>query len=149
HTLAQTLSVPVTILPATDRPAPERLAHWASVESACCVFNYLTHTAAERDIDMTRNTADSAMAHDQAVLGVTLKAKITFTLLSRLLGNGGFTAGEVSITYIDRNAAPSDLFTIFAHEEAHVLDRQIARQRPIMMTEGLAVFVAGGHFQPE
>jgi hypothetical protein len=89
------------------------------------------------------------MAHDQAALGVTLKGKITFTMLSRLLGNGGFTAGEVSITYIDRNAAPSDLFTIFAHEETHVLDRQLARTRPTIMTEGLAVYVAGGHFQPE
>jgi hypothetical protein len=147
--LSQTLSVTVNILPAAARPAPEAAAHWASVESDCCVFNYLTGTAAARDIDLIRSTADAAMAHDQAALGVTLKGKITFTLLSRLLGNGGFTANEVSITYIDRNAAASDLLTILAHEETHVLDRQIARTRPTVMTEGLAVFVAGGHFKPE
>ncbi len=147
--VSQTLVVPVTILPASARPAPEAEAQWASAESNCCVFHYLTNTAAARDIDAIRATADAALAHDEAVLGVKRKDKLTFTLLSRLLGNGGFTANEVSITYIDRNAAASDLYTIFAHEGTHVLDRQIARTRPTIMTEGLAVFVAGGHFKSE
>jgi len=147
--VSQTLAVPVTILPASARPAPEAEAQWASAESDCCVFHYLTNTAAARDIDTIRSTADAALAHDEAVLGVKRKDKITFTLLSRLLGNGGFTANEVSISYVDRNAAASDLYTIFAHEGTHVLDHQIARTRPTFMTEGLAVYVAGGHFKTE
>ena len=147
--VSQTLAVPVNILPASARPAPEAGAQWASAESDCCIFHYLTHTAAARDIDLIRSTADAALAHDAAVLGVQRKDKITFTLLSRLLGNGGFTANEVSITYIDRNPAASNLFILFAHEGTHVLDRQIARTRPVMMTEGLAVYVAGGHFKAE
>jgi hypothetical protein len=145
----QTLAVPVNILPASARPAPEAQAQWETAESNCCIFHYITGTAAARDIDLIRSTADSALAHDATVLGVQRRDKITFTLLSRLLGNGGFTASEVSITYIDRNAAASDLFTLFAHEGTHVLDRMIARTRPVMMTEGLAVFVAGGHFKTE
>jgi hypothetical protein len=147
--VSQTVAVPVTIWPASARPAPEAEAHWASAESDCCVFHYLTDTAAARDIDTIRSTADAALAHDEAVLGVKRRDKITLTLLSRLLGNGGFTANEVSITYIDRDAAGSDLYTIFAHEGTHVLDHQIARTRPTIMTEGLAVYVAGGHFKTE
>ena len=147
--VSQTLAVPVNILPASARPAPETEAQWASAESDCCIFHYLTHTAAARDIDLIGSTADAALAHDAAMLGVQRKDKITFTMLSRLLGNGGFTANEVSITYIDRNAAPSDLYILFAHEGTHVLDRQIARTRPVIMTEGLAVYVAGGHFKIE
>jgi len=147
--VSHTLAVPVNILPASARPAPEAGAQWASAESDCCIFHFLTHTAAARDIDLIRSTADAALAHDATALGVQRKDKITFTLLSRLMGNGGFTANEVSITYIDRNAAAGDLFTLFAHEGTHVLDRQIARTRPVMMTEGLAVYVAGGHFKAE
>ncbi len=147
--LTQTVAVPVTIWPASSRPAPEAETHWAIAESVCCTFHYLTNTAAARDIDLIRVTADTALAHDEAVLGVKQQGKITFTLLSRLLGNGGFTASEVSITYVDRNAAASELYTIFAHEGTHVLDRQIARTRPTIMTEGLAVYVAGGHFKTE
>jgi hypothetical protein len=147
--ISQTLAVPVTILPADARPAPEAEAQWASAESDCCVFHYLTNTAAARYIDLIRATADAALAHDEAVLGVKRQGKITFTMLSRLLGNGGFTANEVSIVYIDRNAAASDLYTIFAHEGTHVLDQQIAQTRPTIMTEGLAVYVAGGHFKAE
>jgi len=147
--MSQTVALSVMILPAAARPAPEAQSQWASAESVCCLFHYLTNTAAARDIDQIRATADAALAHDEAMLGVPLKEKVPFTLLSRLLGNGGFTASEISITYIDRNAAASDLYTIFAHEGTHWLDRQIARTRPIIMTEGLAVYVAGGHFHTE
>ncbi len=128
---------------------PEPLAQWASAESDCCLFHYLTGTAAERDLDEILSTADAAFAHVQSVLGVAPGARTNFTLLSRLLGHGGFASGEISLTYIDRNPAGSDLFSLFTHEGTHLLDRQFAQTKPIMMTEGLAVYVSGGHFKPE
>ncbi|MBL8056614.1 MAG: hypothetical protein JNK29_07945 [Anaerolineales bacterium] len=139
----------VTLLPADQRPAPEAQARWAEARSACCVFHYLTGTAAARDIDLIRAQADQAFARVEQTLGVRQRGRVAFTLLSRLLGHGGFASDEIYLTYIDRNPAGLDLQTVFVHEGTHILDRQIADQRPTFITEGLAVFVAGGHYYPE
>ncbi|MBM2850072.1 MAG: hypothetical protein HW418_3014 [Anaerolineales bacterium] len=143
------LTVTVNLLPASRRPMPEPLAHWAEAESACCVFHYLTGTAAARDIQLIESEADRAFAHVEDVLGVKQNQKVAFTLLSRLLGHGGFASDEISLTYMDRNPTGSNLLIVFEHEGTHVLDRSLAKTRPTIMTEGLAVYVAGGHFKPE
>lgn len=145
----EVLTLTVNLLPASARPMPEPLARWAQTESACCIFHYLTGTAAERDIAAITAVADESFEQVEAQLGVTRQSKVVFTMLSRLLGHGGFASDEVSLTYIDRDAAYSDLTSVFKHEGTHILDRQIARERPIIMTEGMAVYVAGGHFKPE
>lgn len=145
----QTLTLSVDLLPAEARPQPEPGAQWATAESACCVFHYLTGTAAARDIDVIRQEADAAFAHVSAVLGIEREQKVVFNMLSRLLGHGGFASNEISLSYLDRNPATTTLFNVFAHEGTHILDRQIAQVRPTMMVEGLAVYVAGGHFKTE
>ena len=147
--VAEAITLTVELLPAAARPMPEPLAQWTKVESECCIFHYLTGTAAERDIALIQAQADAAFAHVEAALGVTRKDKSVFTLLSRLLGHGGFATEEISLTYIDRNPTASSLFNVFAHEGTHILDRQIAQPRPTFMTEGLAVYAAGGHFRAE
>ena len=109
----------------------------------------MTGTAAARDMDVIRLEADAAFAHVAEVLGVTREQKVAFTMLSRLLGHGGFASGEISLSYLDRNPAVTELFSVFAHEGTHILDRKIATVRPTVMVEGLAVYVAGGHFKTE
>lgn len=143
------LTLTVNLLPASQRPAPEPLAQWTQSESACCLFHYLSHTAAERDIELIKSEADSALAQVEQTLGVTAQKKIGFTLLSRLLGHGGFAGEEISLTYIDRNAAGNHFPTVLEHEMTHLLDRQISEAHPAFMGEGLAVYVAGGHYKPE
>jgi hypothetical protein len=143
------LTVTVNLLPASQRPMPEPIAHWAESESVCCVFHYLTGTAAARDIQTIETEADRAFVHVADVLGVKQSQKVAFTLLSRLLGHGGFASDEISLTYIDRDPAGSDLPIVFEHEGTHILDHSLAKTRPTIMTEGLAVYVAGGHFKPE
>jgi hypothetical protein len=145
----EVLTLTVNLLPASARPMPEPLAHWTQTESACCIFHYLTGTAAERDIATITTVADESFEQVEAQLDVTRQTKVVFTLLSRLLGHGGFASDEISLTYIDRDAAHSDLISVFKHEGTHILDRQISRERPVIMTEGMAVYVAGGHFKPE
>lgn len=145
----QELAITVTLLPAAERLDPEPAARWAQAESACCIFHYLTGTAAARDLDLIRAQADAAFAHVAQVLGVPQQQKVVFNLVSRLLGHGGFASSEISLSYLDRNPAVTELFSIFAHESTHILDRHLSQSRPTMMTEGLAVYVAGGHFKPE
>jgi hypothetical protein len=143
------LTVAVNLRPAEERPQPEASARWTQTESECCRFHYLTHTAAERDIELMKAEADAAFDRVEDLLGVRRRRKINFTLLSRLLGQGGFASAEITLTYIDRNAAGLDLPTVFAHEGVHILDSQIAPTKPALMTEGFAVYVAGGHYKPE
>jgi len=138
-----TLTIPVMLLPAQ----PD--ATWQRTESACCIFNYLSGTPAERDIDLIKTMADEAMDYVKAKLGRQQNGKMVFNLIDRLLGHGGFASDVVTITYIDRDYAGGDLQTVFRHEAAHVLDRQSGGHRPTLITEGLAVYVTGGHFKIE
>jgi len=145
----QVLTLTVPILPAEARTAPEAGAQWARAESACCIFHYLTGTAAERDIELIRGEADAAFRHVEQTLGVVRDRQVVFTLMSRLVGHGGFAAGEITLSYLDRNPAVTQLPQLFAHEATHILDRKLAQNKPTILIEGLAVYVAGGHFKPE
>jgi hypothetical protein len=145
----QVLTLTVPLLPAEARLQPEAAARWAQAESACCLFHYLTGTAAERDLELIRGEADAAFAHVEQTLGVVRDRKVVFTLMSRLVGHGGFASGEITLSYLDRNPAVGHLFNLFAHEGTHILDRKLAQNKPVMLVEGVAVFVAGGHFKPE
>ncbi|MBI3359986.1 MAG: hypothetical protein HY023_02635 [Chloroflexi bacterium] len=143
------ITVTLQLLPANDRPQPEPEAGWTSDETDCCVFYYITHTAAERDLARIESTADHELRAVEERLGVRQRKKLRFTLLSRLLGHGGFASETISITYIDRDYAGGDLPQVFRHEATHILDRQLADLRPTLLTEGLAVYIAGGHFKVE
>jgi len=145
----QVLTLTVPLLPAEARTAPEAGAQWARAESACCIFHYLTGTAAERDIELIRGEADAAFRHVEQALGVTRDRQVVFTLMSRLVGHGGFAAGEITLSYLDRNPAVTQLPQLFAHEATHILDRKLAQNKPTILIEGMAVYVAGGHFKPE
>lgn len=138
-----TLEVSVTLLPAAPQP------NWQRAESACCIFNYLSGTAAARDIELIKATADEAMTYVEHKLGRQQNGEIIFNLIDRLLGHGGFASDVITITYIDRDYAGGDLQTVFRHEATHVLDRQGGGPRPMLITEGLAVYVTGGHFKLE
>jgi hypothetical protein len=145
----QVLTLTVPLLPAEARTRPEAGAQWARAESVCCIFHYLTGTAAERDIELIRGEADAAFAHVEQALGVTRDRQVVFTLMSRLVGHGGFAAGEITLSYLDRNPAVTQLPQLFAHEATHILDRKLSQNKPTLLIEGLAVYVAGGHFKPE
>lgn len=144
-----TLTQTVELRPAGERPEPEPRADWAQSESACCIFHYLTGTAAARDIAQIEAEADRAFARTADKLEVAPAGKAVFTLLSRLIGQGGFTNSEIYLTYTDRNPAGLDLPTALAHEAVHLLDREITTARPAFLAEGLAVYLAGGHYRPE
>ncbi len=142
------VTVTVNLLPADQRPQPEAVARWQTAQSACCIFHYLSQTAAARDLAQIEAEGDQARTRVEAKLGVTETRKLDVTLISRLLGHGGFAASGITLTYLDRNPVGNHLLTILTHEQTHLLDQQLARTKPALMTEGMAVYVAGGHFKP-
>ncbi len=145
-----TFTETITLLPESLRPYPEPNAVWALGESDCCLFYYVTGTAAERDLAMLMDTADAEAVSTIAQLGGEFTEPITIVFLPRVLGHGGFAGGEVYISYLDRNYAGNSPAQVIHHEMVHILDgRKGGDFRPSIFGEGLAVFLSGGHFKQE
>lgn len=140
----------VDLHPRSEIPTVWANARWVQQESSCCVFHYITGTAAERDIQELMALADKAIAYSAVQLGEeTDSIKLDVYLIDRVLGHGGFATGGVIISYLDRYYAGGEMELVFRHEGVHLLDRLFAEVRPALLAEGLAVFVSGGHFREE
>jgi len=140
----------VALLPASQVPAPEPDAHWASVDSVCCTIHYITGTDAERDLDKLKTMVDAQAADDERRLQTKFKGKIPITFLPRVLGHGGFTSDETYVSYLDQNYAGSTATQVVHHEMVHWLDGQMGGDmRLSMLQEGLAVYMSDGHFKVE
>ena len=140
----------VTLQPGSDLPPDEAEATWVSDTIACCTLYYMTNTAAERDLEtlglMVQAEAEQAIEQ----MEVEFTEPITITFLPRLLGHGGFAGGEIHVSYLDRNYAVNDFELVVHHELVHILDGRLGGElRPSILTEGLAVYLSGGHYRPE
>jgi hypothetical protein len=148
-----------------DSPAPGPVVKWETRETDCCILHYFSGSDAERDIirladmfdDRARMVkerlyydtylAASRLKHAQAP---AVPAKLQINLIPRLLGQGGFASDEITVTYADENPAVSDVDLIIQHELTHRLDNDLGGEnRPLMLMEGLAVYLSGGHYKPE
>lgn len=137
-------------------PQAERRARWAQADSRCCTHVYLTGTAAEADLRQLMAWADEAEATVRARLGMPMQLPTTIVWIPRLLGHGGFAVGDaLIITYPLSDRLPADVPTLLRHELTHRmtcawLERaDCLAHLPAFLTEGLAVFIAGGHYRPE
>lgn len=140
----------VTLLPEASLPPVERQATWETVTNDCCAINYITHTAAQRDLEEILSIADEQAALATENMGIGFTAPITITLLPRVLGHGGFAGADIHISYLDRDYVTSSLDNVLHHEFIHILDARLGGVfRPDLFVEGLAVYMTGGHFKPE
>lgn len=140
----------IRLLPATDRSPVEVAATWATTATDCCVLHYLTDTAAERDLPIIAAMAERAVDHVQEQVGARLDNPFEIYLISRVIGHGGYAYQGLTLSYLDRHYAGHDLETVIRHEATHVVDLEMLTEwSPALVREGLAVWVAGGHFKPE
>ena len=147
---SQQLSVWVEILPADQRPIQETLAGWAVKNTACCHLSYLTHTAAERDIDEIAQQAERSIAAIEARLGFSIPNRpVPITLIDNIWGNGAYVNEELVISYVDRAYAGANLDYLLRHEAVHWAMRPYQHETPTILVEGVAVYIAGGHYRPE
>ena len=139
-----------SVHPASQVVPPEPDAHWAMTTTTCCILHYITGTAAARDITSISQEADEQSAAVADKMSYKLKNPIDVTLMSRVIGQGGFTAGSVYVSYLDGNYMGNELPIILHHEFVHFYDGEIGGgYRPSIFEEGLAVYLTGGHFKPE
>ena len=148
--LSYTWTHTVTLGSAANIPPPEPVAQWATDESDCCVFYYVTETAAAREITTTLVTADDLADHAINVLEIDFTEPLIVTLMPRVLGQGGFASSEMYISFLDRNYVGNDFEMVLHHEMVHILDYRLGGEmRPTILIEGLAVYLSGGHYKPE
>jgi hypothetical protein len=141
------LSVTLDILPAQDKPVREVGMTWQTRETECCYLLYLSGTAAERDIDTIAELANATVQRAETAMQSTAPEKIRLTLLDKVWGQGGFANKDgIAVTYIDRDYTGDELVQVLHHEVIHDLDNYI---KPAMLTEGLAVYLTGGHYKNE
>jgi hypothetical protein len=144
------------VLPADQRSANEARAAWMVKETDCCIFHYIAETAAARDIDFIAENFDQAAIDFENVMGTQIPAKMDVHILDCIWGNGGFGGnGELVISYTDRYYGPTmgsaGLQTLARHEFSHAANVGVdnAGDGLEFNYEGLAVYVAGGHYKPE
>jgi hypothetical protein len=139
-----------TLHPKNQVSSPEPQAHWTSTITACCTLYYITGTAAERDITVLGEEADNESAAVSAQLNTSSSRPIDIILMSRVVGQGGFTLDSIYVSYLDDNYIGNDMPILFHHEFVHYYDSLLGGvYRPVMLEEGLAVYLTGGHFKPE
>jgi len=79
-----------------------------------------------------------------------LSKKIDINLVPIVLGQSGFTTDEIYISYADLNYTDTDILTVLHHEMVHFVDADIGGDlRPLILVEGLAVYMTGGHYRQE
>lgn len=133
-----------------DLPPGESQARWLQANSECCTVHYISGTAAERDIGRLLEMVDERVGDVSQQLGYELQKPLSFTFFPRVLGHGGFAQEDISIAYLDRNYAGGNHQIVMHHEVVHALDARIGGElRPTIFSEGLAVYLSGGHFKEE
>ncbi|MBC7227945.1 MAG: hypothetical protein H5T61_12055 [Thermoflexales bacterium] len=144
--------VTLTVRFVTDaaRPAPEALATWATTTTNCCILHYLTCSRAERDLPVLIQTTERSVAFVQERLGTRLASPLEVYFIGRVIGQGGYAQEGVVLSYPDRLYTGEELEIVLRHEAVHLLDASlVGPATPPMLREGLAVWVAGGHYRPE
>ncbi|MFH1908275.1 MAG: hypothetical protein ABIL11_12985 [Chloroflexota bacterium] len=140
----------VTLHPQSGVPPPEPEAHWAAAISDCCSLNYITGSAAERDISVLAQSADEQAASLFSRLPAKVNEKIPVVFMPRVLGNGGFVSDAIYVSYLDNDYLGGASAQVLLHEFVHWFDaRSGGDMRPSIFQEGLAVYLSGGHFKPE
>lgn len=140
----------VFLLPAEERPETRQNSHWAEKTINCCILNYLTGTKAERELSQIAQIVDTTAEEIGLALGEKPATKIPIEIIPRILGQGGFTTNEIYITYTDGDYSSGNFSQVIRHELVHYIDQESSPgDRPLILMEGLAVYLAGGHYKRE
>ena len=133
----------------SERPLEERDASWITAETDCCTVHALTRTAAYRDFPELLTLLDSAISEASSRINEFPQEKIDLYFVERTIGQGGYAGSEMVIVYNDRPYIGGNLYELLVHESTHIIDRQFAPQRINILSEGVAVWAAGGHYEKQ
>jgi len=139
----------VEIRPASERPLQETRADWATERTACCRIDFITNTAAARDMPMISKHVQDDVQYVENRFHHHLNEVFPIILLDNVWGNGAYAASEIVLSYVDRAYVSIDVDSVVRHEATHYATRDLGPETPTIFVEGIAVYVAGGHYKPE
>ncbi len=133
-----------------ESPPPNSDARWITADNSCCHVHVISGTAAERDLNLLLPEIDQQVSQVQRELNHKLSKKIDLNLLPLVLGQSGITTDQIYVSYIDFNYTDTDFLIVLHHELVHIVDADIGGDlRPLILVEGLAVYMTGGHYRDE
>ncbi|MGC9350023.1 MAG: hypothetical protein ACP5JG_17925, partial [Anaerolineae bacterium] len=140
----------VPLQPPDELAPPEPGATWVMTETTGFRLHYITQSAADRDLLPILDAAGEAYQDISGRMGDSAE-EVDIYLLDRVIGQGGYASSDwVAVSYTDRRYSPVEIDTLFRHELVHHLDEALdCDGAPAMMREGLAVYLAGGHYRRE
>ena len=148
-----------TLQPPTPSPSPHPptpSTAWQRADTPHFALYYLPGTQAAQDIETIKTTGEQAVTDAAAALVVSPTTRISVYLVNRVFWQGGasYSGNVLLLSYPDptRDIVASDLITVFRHEVTHALVEQMlgsAENKGGMLGEGVAVWVAGGHYHKE
>ncbi len=125
-------------------------AHWVTATNSCCNLYVVSGTAAERDLPLLLPEIDAQASQVESELRHQLSKKMDINLLPIVLGQSGFTTDQIYVSYTDLNYTDTNFLLVLHHEMVHFVDADMGGDlRPLMLTEGLAVYMTGGHYRDE
>jgi hypothetical protein len=144
-----TAAISVVVRPRSDLPGPEANAYWFTSETGCCFVHVVSGTAAHRDVTQLLPQVAAAFEKASSQLGEPITKRYQIYFIDRIIGQGGYANDSIVVSYLDRDYVGGGLEEVLVHEAVHLLDKQFAPDRITFLSEGLAVWVAGGHYQQE
>jgi len=142
-------SIEITVEPRDKLPKTEADATWVTTSSDCCNVHVVSGTAAHRDLDTLLPEVDAAFKKASEILDERLQGPYEIYLIDRVIGQGGYSIESMVISYLDRDYAGGGLHEVLVHEAVHLIDQQFAPDRITFLSEGVAVWTTGGHYQQE
>jgi hypothetical protein len=139
----------VNVQPAAAFPDVEVNAQWRTTTISCCVIHTVTGTAANRDLQKLLPQIEAAFSQASLRLDEPLAAPYHVYLVDRVFGQGGYANDRMVVSYLDRNYAGGGLNELLVHEATHLIDDAFATDQITFLSEGLAVWASGGHYQQQ
>ncbi len=142
-------SIMMQVEPAENLPETEINARWITEENDCCRVHVVSGTAAHRDMAQLLEQVDAAFQEGAAKLSETLAGRYNVYMVDRVFGQGGYSQDSMVVSYLDRDYIAGGLKELLVHEAVHLIDRKITPNPITFLSEGMAVWVAGGHYQQQ
>jgi hypothetical protein len=142
-------SMTVVVEPRELLPSTEANATWIITDLECCKVHVVSGTAAHRDLDQLLPMVEEAFAEAALKLAEPLIGPYDVYLIDRVIGQGGYATDAMVVSYLDRDYAGGGLEEVLVHEAVHMIDQQFAPDRITFLSEGVAVWVTGGHYKQE
>jgi hypothetical protein len=142
-------TITVEIQPTSALSDIEVNAQWRTATTLCCIVHTVTGTAANRDLEELLPQVEAAFAQASLKLDEPLTKPYHVYMIDRVFGQGGYANDKMVVSYLDRNYAGGNLYELLVHEATHLIDNAFAPDQITFLSEGIAVWAAGGHYQSQ